>query len=119
MLAASHTLAGMALLEYLSPRDGLPDHKGALSSAISPQAIAQANREVTREHRSRSEPKRRGPYARYSAAVRADIARNACANGVSKTARKFSKVLGNNVSETTVRSIKQAYIETEENPSGH
>ena len=102
----------MALLKYLSPRDGLPDPKGALSSAISPQAIAQASREVTREHRSRSELKRRGPYARYSAAFRADIARNACANGVSKTARKFSKVLGNNVSETTVRSIKQAYIET-------
>ena len=36
----------MALLRYLKPRDGLPDPRGSLSSAMPSQAIAQANREV-------------------------------------------------------------------------
>ena len=61
------------------------------SFAISPQAIAQANREVTSElNRSRSESKRHRLYTRYSAAVHVDIARHAGANEVSKTTHKFS-----------------------------
>ena len=36
----------MALLRYLNPIDGLPDPKGPLTSYISAQAIAEANKEV-------------------------------------------------------------------------
>ena len=68
------------------------------------QAIAEANRQVEDETRT----KKRGQYKRYSAEVRAEIGKYASFHGVAAAARRFSK---NPVSETTVRSIKQAYME--------
>ena len=97
----------MALLRYLKPRDGLPDPRGALSLSMPSQAIAEANREV-QEATSKA---KRGPYKRYSASVRAEIGKYASQHGVAATARVFSKRLDSPVSETTVRSIRSAYVQ--------
>ena len=44
----------MALLRYLKPADGLPVPKGPLTSSISAQAIAEANKEVQKAMGQRS-----------------------------------------------------------------
>ena len=95
----------MALLRYLKPRDGLPDLRGSLSSLMPSQAIAQANREVQEAIQSDT------PYKKYSPTVRAEIGKYACHHGVAAAARFFSRRLDKKVSETTVRSIKSAYVE--------
>ena len=43
----------MALLKYLRPKDGLPDPKGSLSLSMPSQAIAEANRQVEDETRTK------------------------------------------------------------------
>ena len=75
----------MALLQYLQRRDSLPDPKGSLSSAISAQAIAQANQEVQaaeEEDIQVREKRKRSAYNRYSPTDRADIGRYASQHGV-------------------------------------
>ena len=98
----------MSLLRYLKPKDGLPHPKRSLSTVLPSQAIAQANLEV---QAAQMEKKRRGPYKRYSPSVRAAIGKYACNNGVSAAAHFYSRKLNSIVSETTVRSIKSAYVE--------
>ena len=98
----------MALLRYLKPRDGLPDPRGSLSSSMPSQAIAQANCEV--QEAIQSDKGKRGPYKKYSPTVRAEIGKYACHHGVAAAARFFSRRLDKKVSETTVRSIKTAYV---------
>ena len=98
----------MALFRYLQPRDGLPHPTGALSRSVPPAAIAEANREVLE---TKVNTKKRGPYKRYSDTVRAEIGKYASQHGVAAAARHFSKKLDNCVSETTVRSIRNVYIE--------
>ena len=100
----------MALLRYLRPVNGLPDPKGSLSGSIPTQAIAQANREVENAMESTTGGKR-GSYTKYSATQCSDIARYACQHGAAAAARYFSKKLAKQVSESTVKSIKKAYIE--------
>jgi exonuclease I len=51
----------MSLRRYLKSRNGLPDPKGVLSTSISPQAIARANREVESFLKSQRNTSR-GPY---------------------------------------------------------
>ena len=56
----------MALLRYLKPIDGLPDPKGPLTSYISAQAIAEANKEVQKAtSHSSATKKKRGNYKKY------------------------------------------------------
>ena len=55
----------MALLHYMKPIDGLPDPRGSLSSCISSQAIAEANKEVQKAKAGGTG--KRGPYTKYSA----------------------------------------------------
>ncbi len=50
-------------------------------------------------------------FYRYSPSVRANIGRYACFHGIAAAARYFSHKLGHRVSETTVHSIKKAYLE--------
>ena len=55
----------MALLKYLkASKDGLPDPKGSLSSAIPFQAIADAKREV-KQLLSHAYEGKQGPYKKY------------------------------------------------------
>ena len=53
---------------------------------------------------------KRGQYSHYDDNTRAKIAQYAVDNGVSSAARKFSKELGVNVSVTTVRIMRDAFI---------
>ena len=103
----------MALLRYLQRTDGLPDPRGSLSSAVPRQAIARANQEVQAAVDSEAEVRergKRGAYNRYSPRDRAAIGRYASQHGVAAAARFFSRKLKRTVRETTVRSIKTAYV---------
>lgn len=53
---------------------------------------------------------KRGEYASYDDETRAKIARYAVDNGIAKAARKFLGQLEHEVSESTVRSIRDIYI---------
>ena len=57
-----------------------------------------------------SRKRKRGAYEQYSDEVRTKIARYAIDNGVAKTSRRFTADLGKRVSETTVRSMRDAYV---------
>ncbi len=78
----------MALLLYMKPIDGLPDPRGLLSHCIPSQAIAEANNEVQKAVAGGS---KRGPYTKYSAAVRAEIGKYACQHGAAAAARHFTR----------------------------
>ena len=99
----------MALLRYLQLRDGLPDPRGSLSCSVPSQAIAQANKEV--EALRENKKVKRGQYKQYSATDRAEIGKYACHHGVAAAAGFFSRKLDKRVSESTVQSIKNAYVE--------
>ena len=96
----------MALLRYLQSKDGLPDPRGTLSSSIPSPAIAAANREIRKVS---EEQKKRGQYIKYSPNIHAEIGKYATLHGVAAAARVFSAKMKQRVSETTVRSIKDAY----------
>ena len=97
----------MALLRYLQSKDNLPNPRGTLSSSMPSQAIAAANREV---RKAAEIEKKHGPYKKYSASERADIGNYAIQHGVAAASRVFSSKLKLVISETTVRSIKDAYL---------
>ena len=102
----------MALLRYLKRVDGLPDPKGPLTSSISAQAIAEANKEVQKAMGQNSVTgKKRGSYKKYTATQRSEIGKYSCQHGAAATARHFSLKLRSKVSESTVKSIKKAYLE--------
>ena len=94
---------------YLRSLNSLPDPKCPLSSRIPSAAIAEANRLVNETRKEETETKKRGPYKKYSPSVRLQIAEYACHHGVASAARVFSHKLQHNVSESTVRSIRDAY----------
>ena len=100
----------MALLRYFKQKDGLPDPRGALSLSMPSSAIAQANTEVQKAIDS-EKPRKRGPYKRYSSTIRAEIGKYASHHGVAAAARYFSRKCEKSVSETTVRSIRSAYLQ--------
>lgn len=54
---------------------------------------------------------KQGKYIRYDDASRAAIGKYACQHGAAATVRYFSQKLGKQVSKSTVKSIKKAYIE--------
>jgi len=53
------------VLQYLHPREGLPDRKGDLSSSISSRTIALANYEI-QEELAKQPVKKHGKYLRYA-----------------------------------------------------
>ena len=65
----------------MKPVGGLPDPRGSLSSAIPSQEIAAANKEVQKESESAASGAKRGPYKKYSAALRLEIAKHASQRG--------------------------------------
>ena len=54
----------MSLRRYFQPRNGLPDAQGSLSREVSPRAIANANKEVSRVIGKATTTSKRGPYRR-------------------------------------------------------
>ena len=104
----------MALLRYLQCKDRLPEPKESLSSSIPPQAITRVNQEVqaaTEKEVQVREKGKRGAYHRYSPRECADIGRYASQHGMAAAVRFFSRKLKSTVRETTVRTIKTAYVE--------
>ena len=97
----------MALLKYFKPAQGLPDPRGSLSSSVPTTMINSMNAAV--EEESRRVAKQRSPYTRYDPKLRAAIGQRACQHGVAAAARYFSRKLNTNVSQSSVRSIRDAY----------
>ena len=77
---------------------------------IPPQAIAFANSEIEKTIYASQAPKK-GTYCRYSPKEQVEISRYACRNGVAAKTRMFTRKLGQKVSNSTVMSIKKAYIQ--------
>ena len=100
----------MSILRYFKPKDGLPDPTGALSTSVPSAAIAQANREIQKAVTS-SDKQKRGPYTKFNAGLRAEIGKYSSYHGVAAASCHFSQKLSKRVSETTVRSIRSAYLE--------
>ena len=75
------------------------------------RAISMANAEVNKTLSRASDSKKRGSYRKYSPKTRAAIGMYASMNGVSATSRLYSRKLKNNVSTSTVLSIKKSFVE--------
>ena len=108
-------------------KDCLPNPNGSLSGTIPSHAIAQANRKV-QQLLSQVNGGKRGPYkkyvifvnlcalclfisCRYNPKERLEIARYACHHGVTAAAVRFLRKLGHRIRESTVHSIKKAYLD--------
>ncbi|XP_052260433.1 uncharacterized protein LOC127864624 isoform X1 [Dreissena polymorpha] len=89
--------------------NSLPDPANSAwqNEAITTQA---ANDAVEKGLVTVSQKRKRGEYYNYDDETRANIARYAIENGVSKASRHFSANLSHNVSITTVRSMRDQYI---------
>ena len=116
MQCEKHRCLLMSILQYLKPiskptttPDGLSCPMGSLSAVIAPAAIESAN-SLVREVQQQKKTVARGPYHKLSPALRANIGKYACENGVCAAARHFSHRLEKSLNESTVRSIKKAYL---------
>lgn len=94
----------MALLHYLKPVNGVPDPRGPLSSSIPSFVIAEANAQVLKE----TEKVRREVLTSLTLLPYAWIGNNSCQHGVAAASRYFTRKMKRSVSETTVRSIRDA-----------
>ena len=79
----------MALLRYFKPANGLPDPKGSLSTTISPDDIAEMNKEVEEATRSIAGGKR-GHYQTYTSSERSQIGKYASQHEATAAWRHFS-----------------------------
>ena len=100
----------MSLLRYFKPANGLPDPKGSLSTTISPDVIAEMNKEVEEATRSVAGGKR-GHYQTYTSSERSQIGKYASQHGATAASRHFSHKLKKSVSRSTAKSMKKAYEE--------
>ena len=102
----------MSFLRYMkrldTTNDDLPHSRGSLSSYISSTAIERANEEVRTQKKKSN---KRGTYQKYSEELRAKIALYAVRHGVPAAVRYSSRELRINITESTIRSFKSAYIE--------
>lgn len=105
----------MTLRHYFKPvdrtPDGLPDPRGPLSARIPVSAIAAANDAVRDAISEEKKNRHRGKYLIYTPKVRLEIAKYATNHGIASAARVFSHRLKKKVSESTVRSMRNAYRE--------
>ena len=100
------------ILHYYQPTsqsDSLPVPHSPLARVIPSAAIESANREV-QAVLDEAKSRKRGPYRKFSPKKRAEIGKFAVENGVLAAARKYSKVFGKPINESTVRQFKQAYL---------
>ena len=92
----------------MKPIHRLPDPQGLLSANVPSRAIAEASKGV-REEVMRQAGKQ-GLYMKQSSSQRCETAKYAGQHGTAETARHFSRKLKKHMSESTVKSIKKAYI---------
>ena len=99
----------MALYRYFKPADDvLPSPTGHLSSSVSPATIKAAN-EAVRESGLATSPATRGTYAKYTPEQQAVIGEYASIHGNLAAVRHFSKKLGAEIKESSVRTWKAKY----------
>ena len=98
----------MSLLCYLKPINGVPDPKGPLSSSILSSVIVEANNRMQEAERA-EKSKKRSPYQSYLPTLRLEIGKYPSLHGVTAASRYFTRKLKRAVSETTTRSIRDAY----------
>ena len=90
---------------YPAPAPGLPNPNDEPSTKQAEECAA-VNKVI--EQVPTKSP-RRGSYKIVSEEVRLEIARYAILNGPTRTSRYFSSKLGHEVSESTVRSMRDKY----------
>ena len=103
----------MSILKYFKRVDiaaALPDPKGPLSDQVPLASISEANKEVMKTIAAvDKEPQKKGPYLKVTPEYKAKIAKFASINGNCVAARKYTKLLGKNLNESTVRSWVKNY----------
>ena len=107
----------MSLYKYFAVKDKLPRPTGPLSLSLSSSAIVAANGEVTKVldtvEKEKTEEKttkncKRGEYAKYSPAVKIELAKYAAQHGIMATLRHYApKHPG--LKESTVRTWRDSY----------
>ena len=88
----------LSLYKYFSVKDKLPRPTRPLSLSLSSSAIVAGNREVTKVMESEKEKTtkngtkncKRGEYAKYSPAVKIELAKYAAQHGVMATIRHYA-----------------------------
>ena len=93
----------------------LLNSQGPLSRVIPSAAISSANSEVFQVTTSQTErgqtlKSRKAKRKVYSPKERAEIGKLACNVGATEAAERFSKKCGFSINESTVRTIKKAYL---------
>ena len=98
----------MYILNYFRRSSELPDPNGELASKLPSTAMVSANKVVS-EVQKRAQ--KRGKYNKYTPEVRTKIGKMASLIGPHSTAVRYTKLLGKNVRESTVRGIMKLYWE--------
>ena len=103
----------MSILKYFKRvriAVALPDPKGPLSDQVPSASIAEANKEVMKTIAVvDKEPQKKGPYLKVTPEYKAKVAKFVLINGNSVAARKYTKLLGRNLNESTVSSWVKNY----------
>ena len=100
----------MSILKFLAKTT---EPKSPLLLQTDNPAFVGANNEIYKTVLNSGGVKRkRGSHNNYSPEIRAKIATYAVENGIANAARKFTKELDSPVNQSTVRSIKKAYLKT-------
>ena len=107
----------MALFKYYKLKEKVPKPDGPLSQYIPSSSILAANEELSRlagsEHSgddSKTMCGKRGAYSKFSAKIRAEIAKYAAEHGVAATVRHFCTKY-RNLKESSVRTWRNTYTE--------
>jgi len=96
----------MSLYCFFKPVKKLPDPNGELSATVSPEAIREANKEISAVMEA-TEQGNRKPYKHISDTLRVSIGRYALENGNAAAVRKYSDQFDTPLNESTVRSLKK------------
>ena len=105
----------MSLHRWLRKRDG--QSSSYLPDADSGSVVEAAKKSVPEEldKPDNKRKRKRGDYHHYSREVRAKVAKYACHYGNKSAVKKFSKELGHDLSEATVRNFKRKYLDKVKN----
>ena len=95
----------MALFRYLRPLDSSPlDQTGSLVGTVPRAVLDEVKKEI-----KKVESTKRGSYLSFTAEEKAQVAKYGSTNGVRAAVKRFSKVFGKDLKESTVRDWVKAY----------
>ena len=95
------TLSYVAIYHFFKLVKKLPDPNGELSATVSPEAIREANKEVSAAMEAMEQGSRK-PYKHISDMLRVSKGRYALENGNATAVRKYSDQFDTPVNESTV-----------------